>query len=80
MDLQVIQVKGFHPSQPNDHTSANCVTLWRQFHGYWDDEDCSRHYRFICARTEEQASRYWLPEDICDSKLKHLNKQEANKP
>lgn len=53
MDLQVIQVKGFHPSQPNDHTSANCVTLWKQFHGYWDDEDCSRHYRFICERTEE---------------------------
>lgn len=53
MDLQVIQVKGFHPSQPNDHTSANCVTLWKQFHGYWDNEDCSHHYRLICERTEE---------------------------
>lgn len=53
MDLQVIQVKGFHPSQPNDHTSANYVTLWKQFHGYWDDEDCSCHYRFICEKTEE---------------------------
>lgn len=52
-DLQVALVKDFHPSQPNAHISANCVALWKQFHGYWADEDCSRHYNFICERTEE---------------------------
>lgn len=59
MDLQVIQVKGFHPSQPNDHTSANYVTLWKQFHGYWDDEVCSCHYRFICERTKRVSNTHF---------------------
>ncbi|XP_078317996.1 asialoglycoprotein receptor 2-like isoform X2 [Crassostrea virginica] len=35
-------------SQPNEHTSANCVILWKAFHGLWADEPCGKHYNFIC--------------------------------
>lgn len=40
-DQQPIQVNDFHVSQPNDHTSANCVLLWKAFHGHWGDEPCT---------------------------------------
>lgn len=52
-DLQVIRVNSFHSGEPNDHTSGNCVALWKPFHGYWADEVCSRRYNFICERPQE---------------------------
>nr|XP_011456272.1 perlucin-like protein [Crassostrea gigas] len=52
-DLQVIRVNNFHSGEPNEHTSANCVALWKPFHGYWADEACSRRYNFICERPQD---------------------------
>lgn len=52
-DLQVTRVKDFHPGEPNQHTSANCVALWKRFRGYWADEPCETHYNFICEQSQE---------------------------
>lgn len=52
-DQQPIQVNDFHVSQPNDHTSANCVLLWKAFHGHWGDEPCTTRYNFICESPQE---------------------------
>lgn len=50
-DIQPVQVKDFHSGEPNGGTSANCVALWKNFHGYWADEDCHQHYNFICEKS-----------------------------
>ena len=52
-DLQPIKVNDFHSSQPDQHTIANCVALWKQFHGFWADEPCGIKYNFICERLHE---------------------------
>lgn len=52
-DRQPTQVNDFHASQPNQHTSANCVALWKPFHGHWADEPCTTRYNFICESPQE---------------------------
>lgn len=52
-DQQPTQVNDFHASQPNQHTSANCVALWKPFHGHWADEPCTTRYNFICESPQE---------------------------
>ncbi|XP_022318638.2 ladderlectin-like [Crassostrea virginica] len=52
-DLQPIKVNSFSSGEPNAYTSANCVALWKDFHGRWADEDCGRHYNFVCESLHE---------------------------
>lgn len=52
-DQQPTKVNDFHASQPNQHTSANCVALWKPFHGHWADEPCTTRYNFICESPQE---------------------------
>ncbi|XP_052686600.1 perlucin-like protein [Crassostrea angulata] len=54
-DQQPTQVNDFHASQPNQHTSANCVALWKPFHGHWADEPCTTRYNFICESPQESS-------------------------
>lgn len=59
-DIQPVQVKDFHSGEPNGNTSANCVALWKDFHGYWADEDCHQHYNFICEKSAWVSLIFWL--------------------
>lgn len=59
-DLQVTRVKDFHPGEPNQHTSANCVALWKRFRGYWADEPCETHYNFTVTRVRKPNYCYIL--------------------
>lgn len=52
-NLQLIKVNSFHTSQPNQHTGANCVMLWKYHHGLWADEPCENRFNFICERLQE---------------------------
>uniref|UniRef100_K1RK92 Collectin-12 n=1 Tax=Magallana gigas TaxID=29159 RepID=K1RK92_MAGGI len=52
-DLQVSKVNDFHAGEPNGHTGANCVALWKPFRGYWADESCGAHYNFICEMSQD---------------------------
>ena len=36
---------------PDDGTSANCVTMYGYYDDGWYDNPCSSHYRFICRIT-----------------------------
>lgn len=50
-DIQPVRVKDFHSGEPNGLNKANCVALWKDFHGYWADEDCHQHYNFVCEKS-----------------------------
>lgn len=52
-DLQQIKVNNFQRGEPNGHAGANCVALWKPFHGLWADEDCGSSYNFICQSLNE---------------------------
>lgn len=66
-DQQPIQVNDFDASQPNQHTSANCVALWKFYHGHWVDESCTTRYNFICESPQEYVYYYEYAIYLCES-------------
>ncbi|XP_022308519.2 perlucin-like isoform X1 [Crassostrea virginica] len=46
---EVVSHTDFSPGQPeNGRTEENCIALWREHHGQWDDAVCAEKHFFIC--------------------------------
>ena len=60
---EVVSHTDFAPGQPDPATGEDCVALWKDHHGQWDDAHCASNFFFICEEIP-QALQYKFVSDI----------------